>query len=200
MPHIEWLLAHARDHDLQLTSKEEDELRAMAARIQADARLLTTTHQALSEQFINNLLGTYRTVYGDLSPSEVACIESIRIEAEHAIAACQQHEKDGCRCWASAREHLFELRRNAGEKTPLGISARALWNSLEALARDRHSDPQSSTTQAEPGVQPGITFNWRHFKCPDYFNQAIQNKRRTLVPGGGIELHTRGLPSRSILP
>ena len=169
MTQIEWLLAHARDYELRLTSNEEDQLCAMAARIQADVRLACATRQAVNEEFIAKLLGTYRTVYGDLSPSEVARIESIRIEAERAIAACQQHKKDRCRCWAPAREQLFELRRNVGERTPLGVSAHALWNSLEALAPDRHTGAHSTPSiDSEPGVQPGIIYNWRHFKCPDY--------------------------------
>jgi hypothetical protein len=162
----------------------------------------------VNEEFIAKLLGTYRTVYGDLSRSEVARIESIRIEAERSIAACKQHKKERCRCWARAREELFELRRSVGEKTPLAISALALWNSLEALARNRLKRQDHQATESEPDVQPGIIYNWRHFKCPDYMNQILRSwgthsgsassRRRSGTAGSLGGLTTRLRRSESI--
>ncbi len=166
--HIERLLSVARE--LRLTSTEADELRSIAARLQADARLARISRQAHNEEFIANILGTYRTVYGDLSQAQVMHLEGIRTRGVSAIKACQDHNKDRCRCWAFAREELFESRSKAGEKSAIGMAALAVWNTIESFARNRDQHAKVPT-ESEPGLQPGITYNWRHFKCPEYFNQ-----------------------------
>lgn len=177
MVEICWLLAHARDYELQLTSGEEEELRRMAARIQAEARLPAATRQATSDDFVVKTLGTYRTAYGDLSQSDIARLEAIRTEAERGIARCQDHKKERCRCWMGAREALFELRR-AGDKSPLGIAALAVWNSIEALARNRNIEPPpppppplSPQAQADIfGTPVPNVYNWRYYKSPTYLD------------------------------
>ena len=180
MTEIEWFLANARDHPLQLTSGEEHDLRAMAARIQAQAIVTSVTRQALNDEFVAQVLGTYRTVYGDLPQSDVARLEKIRAEAERAIATCERHEKERCRCWSSAREQLFDLRRNAGDKTPLGISALAIWNTLESLARNRKIETTAPPTATlSPQAQADISgapvpnaYNWRYWKAPAYLDHV----------------------------
>lgn len=141
---IEWLLAHANDPQLQLSSAEQFELRTLAARLQSDRTCGQASQQ--SEKFVVQVIGTYRTPYGDLNRSDVAQLESIHTSAERAIAACRKHDSERCVCWREAREQLFELRRTAGDKSPLGLAALAVWNTIESLARDRKIEPSSEVS------------------------------------------------------
>lgn len=181
MVEIEWLLAHGRDyeHKLNLTTGEEEQLRAMAARIQAEARLPVATRQAANDDSVVKTLGTFRTANGDLSRSDVARLEAVRMEAEGAIAVCKNHARERCRCWAPAREALFELRR-AGEKSPLGICALAIWNNIEALAQNRNIEPPAPpppplSPQAAVDLSGGPVpnpYNWRFWKAPSYMDHV----------------------------
>lgn len=172
MAEIDWFLTHAKEYELRLSTSEEYELRQLAARMQAQARLATVVNQAQSEEFIARVVHTYRTAYGDLTQAEVDQLESIRTKAEQAIRSCKDHQKERCRCWSAAREMLFNLRQKVSDRSPLGISALALWNTIEALARNRNVESQTSPPMTEPA--PGIIYNWRHFKSPEYVNEVLR--------------------------
>lgn len=157
---VEWLLAHG--NDLRISSTEKVELRQMASRLRADQHCPGARNGDRTDEFIAQVLGTFRTPFGDLSREEVTRLESIRVRAVRAIQDCDQHHKENCRCWADARTQLSELRRS-GDKTPAGAAALAVWNSIEDVTRNRHLE--SPNTEQTEGP-PGIIYNWRYYKTP----------------------------------
>jgi hypothetical protein len=88
------------------------------------------------------------TRYGDLTQAEISSVEAIRIQAMKAIHQCKDHRRERCSCWRSAREALFELRCQTGEGTAISMAALAVWNTIEAVARDR---PQQSSNKDQGG-------------------------------------------------
>lgn len=168
---VEWLLAHATDHNVQLSETEELELRNVAARLLADRHLGDIRMRNLNDEFIAKICGTFRTQFGDLSEAEVANLEAIRLRASKAIEQCTDHHRQRCACWKATREELYELRCQAGEGSALSLAALAIWNSVEALARD----PPTKASQAVPEEPPpGLIYNWRHFKCPTYTASVLK--------------------------
>ena len=162
---VEWLLAHSDDHNVQMSETEELELQNVAARLLANRHIADVRARHHNDEFIAQTLGTFRTEYGDLLGAEIDQLEAIRSKAVQAIEKCDDHEKRRCKCWRSAREALFDLRCIAGEGSPVAMGALAVWNSVEAVARDRPRVQDSITQQDGP---PGIIYNWRHFKSPEY--------------------------------
>jgi hypothetical protein len=162
---IESLLARGN-----LSIAEARALRHLAAQLIADKRNARLANRNQNDEWIAKVLGTFRTPFGDLTQAEVTALESIRIQATHAIQGCQEHKKNRCRCWADARTRLFELRM-AGDKSPLGVAALAVWNSLESLAstykppepeppEPRYSPPRTDI----PNSELMTPFNWRYWK------------------------------------
>lgn len=168
---VEWLLAQAGEHNLQLSEVEELELRNVAARLLASRHIADARMKNHNEEFIARTIGTFSTQYGDLSESEIAALEAIRQQALKSIRDCREHKSDRCACWKRAREALFNLRNEVGPGTPVSMAALAVWNSVEAFARDR---PKPSTADQTEAL-PGITYNWRHFKCPEYMQSLQEN-------------------------
>lgn len=164
---VEWLLVHGDQHNVQLSETEELELRNVAARLLANRHIADARTKNHNAEFIAKTIGTFTTEYGDLTRDEVENLESIRVRAVKAIHDCKDHRRERCACWKPTREELFDLRCKAGEGTPVSMAALAVWNSVEALARDRPQQP-SSNDQTE-GL-PGIVYNWRYHKCPDYIS------------------------------
>ena len=167
---VEWLLAHANDHNVQLSEVEELELRNVAARLLASRHIQDARSSHHNEEFIAKTIGTFSTKYGDLSQAEIAKLESVRTQALKSIQDCREHKTERCACWKTTREALFNVRNDAGPGTPVSMAALAVWNSVEAFARDRPKPSTADQTEAPPG----ITYNWRHFKCPEYTQSQIQ--------------------------
>jgi|SRR5215831_2364541 len=163
---IEWLIAHGNDHNVQLSDTEELELQNVAARLLASRHIAEVRARQQNDEFIVKTLGTYRTEYGDLTRAEVEQLEAIRVKALQAIAKCDDHQKWRCACWRSAREELFELRCVSGEGRAVSMGALAVWNSIDAVASDR--PPLQKSIADQQDGPPGIIYNWRHFKAPEY--------------------------------
>jgi hypothetical protein len=163
---VEWLLAHGNDPQLMLSYVEESELRNVATRLLADRHIAEI--RGRNDEFIARILNTFRTPYGDLSQAEVTRLEQLRLQAIQAVKACTEHQRQRCGCWKDAREALFEIRRTLGEKSAFGMAALAVWNTIEEFARNR-TEPNNQPSEPPPG----ITYNWRHFKCPDYYATQI---------------------------
>jgi hypothetical protein len=171
---VEWLLAHGGDHGLHLSEVEELELRHVAARLLASSHIADARMKDHNEEFIAKTVGTFATQYGDLSESEVARLEMIRTEAVQAIQRCKDHSSRRCLCWRSTREALFNLRTETGGGSPVAMAALAVWNSVEAFARDRPQQNIIDQTEAPPG----IVYNWRHFKGDrEYIQSRLQEGR-----------------------
>lgn len=168
---IEWLIAHGDDHNVQLSETEELELQNIAARLLASRHVAEVRARQCNDEFIAQTVGTFRTKYGDLSRAEVEQLEAIRLNALQAIQKCDDHQKWRCPCWKAAREALFELRCIAGEGSAVSMGALAVWNTIDAAARDRPDMRNSNTDQQDS--PPGIIFNWRHFKSPEYTESVI---------------------------
>jgi hypothetical protein len=167
---VDWLLAHANDLQIMLSYVEETELRNVATRMLADRHVLEARARSRGDEVIERTLGTFRTPYGDLSQGEVAHLEQVRLKAIQAIKTCMEHQRQRCACWKDAREALFEIRRAAGEKSAFGMAALAVWNSIEEFARCR-TDPTNNQSSEPP---PGIMYNWRAYKCPEYMASLQQ--------------------------
>jgi hypothetical protein len=165
---VEWLLSHANDPRLMLSYTEEAELRNVATRLLADRHI--TEARAGNNEFIARNLNTFATPYGDLSRTEVARLEQIRLKAIQAVKSCTDHQRQRCVCWKDAREALFEIRRAAGEKSAFGMAALAVWNAIEEFARKR-TEPKNNQPSEPP---PGIMYNWRAYKCPEYMASLQQ--------------------------
>jgi hypothetical protein len=167
---IEWLLAHADHHEVLLSETEEMGLRNIAARLLANKHVAEVRRQQHNEEFIAQTLGTYSTQYGDLAREDVTRLEAIRVQGLHAIQKCIDHRREKCSCWRHAREALFELRCIAGEGSPIAMAALAVWNSIEDVAR---SGPRVEHPLAEQeDGPPGIIYNWRHFRSPEYMKKV----------------------------
>lgn len=164
---LEWLLAHSGDLHLQLSDTEELVLRNLTARLLANRHLAEVRALEPGDDFIMRMIGTVRTKYGDLSREDIAQLQTIRLQATQAIRQCQDHKRQRCSCWKHAREALFELRCRTSEGSAVAMGALAIWNAIEALARNRPPE-RPVTEEGEP--PPGIVYNWRHFKCPEYIN------------------------------
>jgi hypothetical protein len=167
---VEWLLAHANDPRLMLSYTEETELRNVATRLLADRHIAEA--RAGNNEFILRNLHTFATPYGDLSQSEVTRLEQIRLKAIQAVKICTDHQRQRCSCWREAREALFEIRRSAGEKSAFGMAALAVWNAIEEYERTHRRVANPEETQPEP--PPGIMYNWRAYKCPEYMASLQQ--------------------------
>lgn len=163
---IEWLLAHANDPRILLSVTDETRLRSLATRLLADQHIA----EARTDEFAAKTLGIFRTSHGDLSQAEVTRLEQIRIQAAQGIQGCKEHRRDRCLCWKAARAALFEIRQAAGEKTAFGMAALAVWNWIEEFARSRR-EPTDSQAKEPP---PGIMYNWRAYKCPEYMASLQQ--------------------------
>ena len=168
---VEWLLAHVDDYNVQMSETEELELRNVAARLLANRHIADVRARHHNDEFIANTVGTFATEYGDMTRDEVDQLETIRVKAIQAINICDDHQKWRCACWRSAREELFELRSNTGEGTAVSMGALAVWNSIDAVARDR-PHVQNTIADRQEGP-PGIIYNWRHFKSPEYMEAVI---------------------------
>lgn len=144
---VEWLLSNAKG--LQLSPDEELDLRALAARLLADKHTGAGS-RTRTDEFIARTIGTYKTPYGDLDQHDIARLEQIRLNASDAIQRCTDHKRERCECWKTAREPLFEIPRSASEKSPIGMAALAVWNSIEATARNRRVETQSPATEPPP--------------------------------------------------
>ncbi len=140
---VEWVLSHGNDARIGLTTVDEFHLRTIAARALADrhvAHIRRATDP--SEEFEVRVLKLYPTEYGSLTAEEVERLESIRLKATAAIQNCSEHKRERCRCWSEAREQLYTIRCDCGEKSAMGMAALGVWNSVERVGRDRSDPPQ----------------------------------------------------------
>ena len=171
MDEIEWLLAHADHHEVLLSETEEMGLRNIAARILANKHIAEVRREQHNEAFIAQTLGTYSTQYGDLAREDISRLEAIRVQALQSIQKCNDHQRERCVCWKHARQALFDLRCIAGEGSPIAMAALAVWNTVEEVARSRPR-VEHSIAEQEDGM-PGIVYNWRHFRSPEYVEAIL---------------------------
>ena len=171
---IEWVLSHCNDARLSISSVDEYHLRHIAARALADQHVAQIRRGIdPSEEFEVKTLGLYPTQYGTLTAEEVQRLEAIRMKATAAIRDCAEHKRERCRCWAEAREQLYVIRRDFGEKSAMGMAALAVWNSVESLARSRSDPPPQPPVvlNISPQVASDILggpapnpYSWRGYK------------------------------------
>lgn len=124
-------LQYAIDHakELRLTSYERDQL-GVAMTVALVNRTRPGTYKP-SSQFLYDVLDVADTPVGLLHNK--SWVQRELKAGGQAIASCRFHRPPRCHCWRSARETLWQIQNEYGERSPEGYACVKLWEQLEEL-------------------------------------------------------------------